>query len=127
MLVETSILGLTPGVCSEVLPPTRSQRHRSLRFQPETGRLDIYRGKRITQYRLAEFPSRIGRAFRIDKLDGTGHYDLLIPRSGHVSCDCKGHTSGVSEFHDRVHRERSDTDGCVHVDAVKSLIQNGWL
>ncbi len=122
---------------SEILPATRSQARRGFYWTPcpagcvADGRLEVTKGKNSTAYLLAEtYPSSgyaAGRAFTLRKTGGTTYHLHLADDRPHSTCDCPGHSYANSERADKAHGDRFETLGCVHLDAVASLVWNNWL
>lgn len=108
---------------SEVLPATKSSRHSGIRWtpgeHPGTGTLTIDTDRARVVYVCHEFPSPMGRAFRLTKrCDSPGTdrmadaYDVLVANPQDRLCCCKG----FSRF-----------GHCKHTDAVLALLENGWV
>ena len=126
-----------PDTFSEILPATRTHARRGLYWTPcppgcpADGRLEITRGKNGTAYLLTEtYPGAGyagGRAFTLRKTDGTVYHLHLADDRPHSTCDCPGHTYAAAEKADARHGDRFETLGCSHLDAVESLVWNGWL
>ena len=125
--------------CIEALPPTRTHKHRGIRWQPHgpadrcpcSGDLTITQGKKSETYRVTQFGCDWpGLAVRLDKADGSDHYSVFISNDGKAhSCDCPGASYLAKAKADRRHGAAVDPDTtcCKHVDAVLGLVANGWL
>lgn len=113
----------------EALPASKTHEHRGIRWTPCeghscacSGRLQIIQGKRgqdSATYLLTEFPPDAGfgdgRAFRLDKADGSEGYNLFVAANPQdCLCDCAGFAYG---------RGRP----CKHVTALRALLENNWL
>ncbi|WP_439627425.1 hypothetical protein [Gemmata sp.] len=110
---------------TEVLPDTKSVKHRGFKFYkfdaPETpaaGTLLIESPTRQAEYLVEEFPAGWqGRGFQLSKISGgtdadeTG-YSVFCDPKGRCSCECKGF---VRHGH------------CRHAEAVASCVKEGWL
>jgi hypothetical protein len=107
----------------EALPATKSSTTNTIRFTPSAtamgGLLTIDTKRSRAEYLLAEFHATNGRAFHFAKLtSGTDpeseSYTVLCVKPGHGydSCECRG-------FHRHGH--------CKHVEAVKAILENGWM
>jgi hypothetical protein len=106
----------------EALEATKSSKHRGIRWTPHPaeagcgcdGELVIDTDRCRCRYRVTEFPTAwAGRAFRLDKLDGSESYDVFVGADRRDDrCDCRGF-------------ERYGL--CKHVDAVRALLDNRWL
>jgi hypothetical protein len=122
---------------TELLTGTRSQDRRGYYWNPcpagcpASGRLEVTRGRKGTAYLVVEvYPSPgfgSGRAFTLRKVDGTVYHAFLADDRPHSTCDCPGHSYAAAEKADRRHGDHFDTLGCVHLDALASLIWNNWL
>lgn len=106
----------------ETLPPCKSSKHRAVRWTPHpacagcpcSGHMEIGTTRGLTRYNVIEFPTTWdGRAFRVEKADGSEVYDVFVPRDhGFERCDCMGF-------------ERYDH--CKHTAALRAVLANGWL
>jgi hypothetical protein len=119
----------TAPVYVDVLPATRSCKHRAVSWCPDHSELTIT-AKKVQRYTLREFrPDRgygPGRAFKLTKGDGTT-YHLFVGPDG-SSCDCAGCSYEASGKADRRHGDGGfGTKGCSHLDATECLLRNGWL
>jgi hypothetical protein len=110
---------------TEVLPATKSSEHNAMNWTPGEvpgrGSLTVHTARASCCYRVTEFGTDWGRAFRLVK-DGTAgadatseSYDVLVCRDprGH-RCDCKGFIYGRGK-------------PCKHIAAALALIANGWV
>ena len=112
-------------VYTELLEPTKSEKHGALTWEPATdndfspvsGVLTIT-GKRChCRYRVEEFPADHGRGFMLFKVDaGTDaseeRYASLVGPHGANLCECRGFLA---------------TGKCKHVAAIVTLIDAGKL
>lgn len=124
---------------TEVLTATRSHTHRAVTWTPCgrdsrcpcTGSLSIATKKGVEKYGVIEigvgtgFPPGLG--YQCVKPNGEVYSCLLADRRELSTCDCAGYTYASSRKADARHKTTSDTLGCKHLDAILSLIQNGWL
>ena len=115
-------------VYTELLPPTKSEKHWGFRFakaeadySPICGTIIIESTKQQCEYILSEFPTGWdGRGFHFDKVtEGSDpeseSYDVFLSRTpGGHTCDCKGFTY-------------SRGAGCKHIACVLGCIENNWL
>lgn len=118
--------------CEFDLPPSRTHRRRSARFDPAAARLELTRGRKAEAYTVVEFPAdpEYGRALAVEKkADGTVYHVRCGPAG--TDCTCAGETYRSA---DRANtraagegREVYPTLGCVHLDALVPLLQAGWL
>jgi hypothetical protein len=104
---------------TELLPATKSQAHRALKWTPSgcgCGTLELACGRSFARYSVEEIPAADdfdGRGFRLVKGDGEVYDALLSNRSPDWdSCDCAGHTYGGH---------------CKHADALRELLASGQL
>lgn len=114
--------------CLDRLPATRSCPVRGLEYRPWSRTAIVTDGRtKSRKYAIDELPTRVGRAFRCTKADGTHHNCRLDPEGNH-ECDCRGFESRATERADARHGNRmSDTLGCVHLDMAEAIDRNGWL
>jgi len=122
---------------SELLPATRIHARRGFYWTPcpvgcpADGRLEITKGKKSTAYLVVEtYPGAgyaAGRMFTLRKTDGITYHLFLADDRQHSTCDCPGHTYDATRKADARHGERSESLGCIHLDAVASLVWNRWL
>lgn len=124
-------------VYTELLAASRTHARRGLYWTPHPadagcpcdGTLEITKGKKGTRYSLTEIPVGAGfgngRGFQLRKDDGTV-YSLYLG-TDRTDCDCPGKCYEASEKADRRHGSKSETLGCVHLDAVLALLSNDWL
>lgn len=119
------------------LGATHSDKRRPFTYQPGTRKLTLGNGsigqKKAAVYLVTEFiPDREfdGRAFRLLKLDWTGHYACLVG-SETASCDCAGKTFLNTDKANLRSWLRDEPEvksaGCRHLDALKVLLAGGWL
>ena len=106
-------------------------------WHPDTGRLEVTRGKVVTVYEVAEIGAEPEegeawcRGFAVDKLARNGrpietHHVRVSSLPGRTTCDCAGFLSEAS----RRANERAwatgqpmyFTMGCVHADAVARMV-----
>ena len=123
----------------ELLTGTRTYEKRSVTWEPHpvesgnpaAGTATITRGKRVIAYEVEEFLADpkfgAGRAFQVVKDDGVVYHLFLNDERPMSFCDCPGHTYGATEKANKVHCDKYDTLGCVHLDAVNALVRRGWL
>ena len=126
-----------PETFSELLPATRSQARRGFYWKPcpagwsgrrAAGGHEGEEGHRLPADRDVPRPRLpAGRAFQLRKVDGTTYHLHLADDRPHSTCDCPGHTYANTERADKAHGDRFETLGCVHLDAVATLVWNGWL
>lgn len=112
--------------CLDVLPE-RSGKRLALRWIPRTGDFTPQAGfmvledaKTSTTYSLSEYPCSIGRGFYFSKVGGRGAgtdktregYCVEAGAAPPARCECRGFTTHGN---------------CRHVDAVETLLLNGWI
>jgi hypothetical protein len=105
-------------VYTEILPATKSQKHRAYTWEPVAagdtplaGVLTLTDSRTHTRYAVSEFPADHGRGFVLRKSGGAGHYSCLV--AAHTGlCECRGY-----EAHGH----------CKHLDALRDLISAGKL
>ncbi len=124
--------------CVEVLPATRSESHRGYSWEPCpadaacpcSGVLTVTTKRKHQRYAITELvPDRgwDGRAFEVRKPDGTVYHCFLAANRQDSTCDCPAKTYAAAERADRRHGDRYETLGCCHLDAIDSIVGNGWL
>jgi hypothetical protein len=107
-------------VYHEVLPPSKSQKHRAYTWEPVAadtplaGVLTLADSKSHTRYAVEEFPADRGRGFCLRKGAGAGHYccNLVAGAPAADACECRGF-----EAHGR----------CKHLDSLRDLVAAGHL
>ena len=95
---------------SELLAPTKSEKHGALTFDGET--LTITGRRSHCRYAVSEFAADGGRGFRLSKLDGSERYSVLIGPGDERICDCRGALS---------------TGRCKHIAAMEVLVANDQI
>jgi hypothetical protein len=118
-----------PTTFTELLPPTASDPHLGLTWQPGitpgTGELVIQGSRSYTRYAVAEFPTEWdGTAAKLVKFADTPgldrdseSYEVFVGRPGsrdHDECSCKGFAYGRGK-------------PCRHIEAVRVLVAENWL
>jgi hypothetical protein len=114
---------------SEILPPTKSDRHPGILWTPGvfpgTGKLVIQGDHSYVAYAVAEMPTEWrGTAARLMKFadtpgsdGGSESYEVFCAAPGSREadqCSCKGFAYGKGK-------------PCKHIEAVKALVANNWL
>ncbi len=106
---------------TEILPATKSQKHRAYTWEPIAspdtplaGVLTLTDSRTHTRYAVEEFPVDAGRGFVLRKAAGAGYYSCnVVGTDGRADlCGCRGH-----EAHGH----------CKHLAALRDLIANGKL
>ncbi len=109
-------------VYTELLPPTKSERHGALIWEPAAenatspfaGVLTITGTRAHCRYRVEEFPAdEPGRAFLLFKLDeGTDRteerYGCFVAKNGMHLCECRGFIA---------------TRNCKHLASLRELVR----
>jgi hypothetical protein len=102
----------------ELLTPTKTERNRVLRWEPDAdgmwriGRLTIEDSRDTTVYEVDESAADVGRSFTLRKPAG-GFYCVEVRGLSSDSCQCaRFMRTGLV---------------CRHVEAVRALINNGQL
>ena len=119
------------NTCEFVLLRSRTHKHRAIRFDPATSRLEVTQGRKVQWYTVVEFAGdpEYGRAFALAKADGTV-YQLRCGSAG-VDCSCAGETYLASAKANQRAWEAGEavypTYGCCHLDALVPLLNAGWL
>lgn len=115
----------------EKLPETKTCRNSGIAWLPVdddahpqvAGLLEIATVPRYTassrvEYVVSEFPADVGRGFVLAKTsrgtdgDSSSYHVFAAKHRGNDSCTCKGNVYQGT---------------CKHVDAIRALIENGWL
>jgi len=110
----------------ELLPPTKTAPKSGIRWTPGAsgkGLLSIEAPRKCACYAVCEFPTTwAGRAFHFECFGGqsdrdslTEGYDVFFARNPRETrCDCKGFAFGKGK-------------PCKHIEAVRAIIENGWM
>ena len=124
----------------EALPASRSHKSaRNIEWTPCdpdarcacSGTLEIRQSKKPTTYLVTMTPTDWdGVAVRMSKADGSEYYAVFVSHDRkECRCDCPGSSWASKARVDKRHGVSVDRAArqCKHVDAVISLIDNGWI